>query len=291
MIDMHLPTKEGPSASATAWICATCGTQYSPSTEPPASCLICNDERQYVAWSGQKWTSADILNAERVIEFVECAGVMTMVSRPTFAIGQRAFLVPSGTGLVMWECLSHVTDAALSRLAQLGSVEAIAISHPHFYTAMVDWSDALGVPIYLHAADRQWVQRHSPAIRFWEGDSHRLSDTLELIHLPGHFDGSTGLWWKDGPRSGGSLFSGDAIQVVMDRRFATFMYSYPNLIPLGPGPLARLEAEVSRLVFDDIFGFAPGREIVGDAKARVDASFSRYRAAMSVGAQPTISSE
>lgn len=188
----------------------------------------------------------------------------------------------------MWECLSHVTDAALSRLAELGGVEAIAISHPHFYTAVVDWSDALGgVPIYLHAADRQWVQRPSQVIRYWEGDSLRLSDTLELIHLPGHFDGSAGLWWKNGPRSGGSLFAGDAIQVVMDRRFATFMYSYPNLIPLGPGPLAMLEARVARLHFDDVFGYAPGREIVGDAKVRINESFSRYRAALSVGAQPT----
>jgi len=265
----------------TAWICSTCGVQFAPQAQTPDGCPICLDARQYVGWQGQTWTSTGTLNARHHVHFEDCAGVTTLVSRPSFAIGQRAFLVPSGRSLVMWECLSHVTDEALSRLAALGGVQAMAVSHPHFYAAMVDWSDALGgIPIYLHAADRRWVQRRSPAIRFWDGDRHVLSDSLELVHLPGHFEGSTGLWWKDGPRAGGSLFPGDALQVATDRRFATFMYSYPNHIPLGPTALRRLEAAVARLDFDDLYGFAPGRQIVGDARARVALSFDRYRAAI-----------
>jgi len=269
------------SAFSTAPICMTCGTQYSPLVQAPSECPICLDERQYVGWSGQHWTSSAELAATREIRFEDCAGVMTMYLEPSFAIGQRAFLIPHDGGLVMWECLSTVTEAALARIAATGGVKAIAISHPHFYSAMNEWSAALGgVPVYLHEADRQWVQAQTPAIRFWSGERLALSNTLELVHLPGHFAGSAGLWWHDGPRPGGSLFPGDALQVAMDRRFTTFMYSYPNAIPLGPAALARLEACTRDLAFEDVYGFSRGRQIIGNARARVDASFARYRTAL-----------
>ncbi len=266
---------------AVGWICAACGTQFAATIAPPHSCPICLDERQYVGWGGQQWLSPDELAAKHPIQFAEEDGITTMVLAPDFAIGQRAFLIPHGGGLVMWECLSLVTDEAVARLKAKGGVTAIAISHPHFYGAMASWSEALGgVPVYLHAADQEWVQHCPGNVRFWEGERLTLADNLELVRLPGHFDGSAGLWWKDGPRPGGSLLPGDAIHVVMDRRFATFMYSYPNAIPLGPTALAGLEARVADLAFDDVFGFAPGRKMIGAAKARVAASFDRYRTAL-----------
>jgi hypothetical protein len=265
----------------TGWTCATCGTQFAPEAKPPGSCPVCLDDRQYVGWAGQHWRSPGELAASHTIRFAEEAGVTTMVMTPDFAIGQRAFLVPHDGGLVMWECLSLVTDAAVDRLKAMGGVTAIAISHPHFYAAMASWSEALGgIPVYLHAADRAWVQDRPRKVHFWEGERLVLADNLELVRLPGHFDGSAGLWWKDGPRPGGSLLPGDAIQVVMDRRFATFMYSYPNAIPLGPTALAGLETRVAKLAFDDMFGFSPGRQMIGGAKAHVAASFDRYRAAL-----------
>jgi hypothetical protein len=266
---------------SSAPICTTCGTQYPPRSPAASECPICLDERQYVGWAGQRWTTSAELLATREIQFEDSAGVMTMFVEPSFAIGQRAFLIPHEDGVVMWECLSMVTEAALARLAEMGGVRAIAISHPHFYAAMNEWSAALGgVPIYLHAADREWVRFRTSSIRFWSGDRLALSDELELVHLPGHFAGSAGLWWKRGPRAGGSLFPGDALQVAMDRRFTTFMYSYPNAIPLGPAALARLEACTSELTFHDVYGFSRGRQIIGDGKARVAASFARYRSAI-----------
>jgi hypothetical protein len=273
----------GPSHDkfGTGWICATCGTQFASAITPPDTCLICLDERQYVGWSGQQWLSPGELAAAHAIQFAEEDGVTTMVMTPSFAIGQRAFLIPHARGLVMWECLSVVTDEAVSRIKAMGDVTAIAISHPHFYAAMSSWSEALsGVPVYLHGADRAWVQDCPRNVRFWEGERVTLADNLQLVRLPGHFDGSAGLWWKDGPRPGGSLLPGDAIQVVMDRRFATSMYSYPNAIPLGPTALAELEARVADLTFDDVFGFSPGRQMISGAKAHVAASFERYRAAL-----------
>ena len=38
----------------------------------------------------------------------------------------------------------------------MGGLKGIAISHPHYYTTMVDWSRAFGdIPVHLHEADKQ----------------------------------------------------------------------------------------------------------------------------------------
>jgi hypothetical protein len=264
-----------------AWICQTCGVQVAPAKVPPAHCAICQDARQYVGWAGQHWLDPRSLAATHHIAFREEHGVTTLHQVPGVAINQRAFLIPTGQGNVMWECLSVCTDAAIATLRVHGGVAAIAISHPHFYSAMVDWSDALGgVPIYVHAEDAAWIARPSKHIERWRGARLDLAADVALVHLGGHFAGSAGLWWRTGPRAGGSLFPGDALQVTMDRRSTTFMYSYPNAIPLGPSAVGLLRARVAPLAFEDVFGYNAGREIIGDAKRRVEASFDRYLAAI-----------
>lgn len=268
------------SSFSSAPVCVTCGTQY-PEAERMTDCPVCGDERQFVGWQGQCWTTTTEIAANHQIRFEDAAGVTSLSLAPTFAIGQRAFLIPQEGGLVMWECLPTVTEAALARIAGMGRVQAIAISHPHFHSAMHEWSAALGgVPLYLHEADEDWVSFDSPFLRFWGGDRFALTGAVDLVHLPGHFAGSTGLLWKNGPRPGGSLFPGDALQVAMDRRFVSFMRSYPNMIPLGRKALGRLEKHVEPLAFADLYGSFEGREIIGDAKERVAASFARYRAAL-----------
>lgn len=264
-----------------AWICETCGTQFEPTTIAPDRCPICDDERQYVGWAGQRWTTMETLAGSHAVQIEDEEGVTTLSMRPGFAIDQRAFLIPHGRQNLMWECLSLVTPEAVAQINARGGVSAIAISHPHFYSSMTEWSEALGgVPIYLHEADRDWVQRRSPYFRFWRGERLALSDDHVLIHLPGHFPGSSGLWWKTGPRSVGCLFPGDALQVVMDRRHVTFMYSYPNAIPLGPSAVRGLQRAVAPLQFQDVYGFTHGRQIIGHGKSAVDESFKRYLGAI-----------
>ena len=124
---------------------------------------------------------------------------------PSFAIGQRALLIEEPDGCILWDCTSLVTPEIVAAIGSRGGLKAIAISHPHFYSAMVEWSEAFGgVPIYLHADDREWVMRQSPSIVFWDGDTHRLSDAATLIRCGGHFDGSSMLHWAGWRR--GALF-------------------------------------------------------------------------------------
>ena len=78
----------------TAWICARCGMQYPDTASPPASCPICEDERECVAAGGQRWTSADELARDHAVEIrEEEPGLVGLGVTPSFAIGQRALLV------------------------------------------------------------------------------------------------------------------------------------------------------------------------------------------------------
>jgi glyoxylase-like metal-dependent hydrolase (beta-lactamase superfamily II) len=266
-----------------AYICVTCGTQYPESASPPQDCPICNDERQYVGWKGQTWTTSDELRAgyrNRITP--EGAGLTGIGTEPKFAIGQRALhLNARGTG-VLWDCISLVDDASIGAVRSLGGAAAIAISHPHYYSSMVEWSRALGdVPIYLHAADSQWVVRHDRAIVFWDGETREIAPGVTLIRCGGHFPGATVLHWSDGADGQGALLSGDVIMVGQDRRTAGFMYSYPNYIPLAAQSVRGIGAAVEPFEFEQIFGAWFGQNILEGGKQAVRYSVRRYVLAIS----------
>jgi glyoxylase-like metal-dependent hydrolase (beta-lactamase superfamily II) len=262
-------------------ICETCGTQFAAHAAVPAHCPICEDERQYVGWRGQAWTSHEALSQAHRLRLEDDAGVLGIGLAPAFAIDQRMLYLQTDAGNILWECLALVTDEAVAELRARGGVDLIAISHPHFYASMVEWSEALGgVPILLHEADREWVQRPSERIRYWRGDEYPLSEGVTLIRCGGHFPGSTALHWKHGPRAGGALFPGDALQVVFDRRHVTFMYSYPNYIPMKPSDVRAMRERLAGYAFEDVYGYTWGRNIVGGGREAVEASFDRYFAAV-----------
>jgi glyoxylase-like metal-dependent hydrolase (beta-lactamase superfamily II) len=97
----------------------------------------------------------------------------------------------------------------------LGGLSAIAISHPHYYGTMVEWGRAFGgVPVHLHAADRQWIMRPDPVITLWEGDTLPLASGVTLVRCGGHFAGGTVLHWAAGGEGRGALLSGDVVQVI-----------------------------------------------------------------------------
>ncbi len=180
------------------WICKTCGTQFAPGENPPEACPICQDERQYVGYAGQQWTTLAQMQKDGFRnEFREHEPHLVGVgTTPTFAIGERALLLQTERENVLWDCMSLLDDETVAEIEKLGGLTAIAISHPHYYSTMVEWADRFQVPIYLHAADRQWVMRPSERIRFWSGDTYELSDDITLIRLGGHFLGGTVLHWK-----------------------------------------------------------------------------------------------
>ena len=152
---------------------------------------------------------------------------------------------------MLWDMIPLVDDAAVEAVEARGEVRAIAISHPHYYSGMVEWSEALGgVPILLHEADREWIMRPDPKIELWSGDVKELDGGLTLLRLGGHYPGGTVL--HDANRS--TLLSGDIVMVIPDRRFVSFMWSYPNLIPLPAAEVERIAAALEGWEFDRILG-------------------------------------
>jgi hypothetical protein len=258
------------------YICVTCGTQYPESETAPVACRICEDDRQYLPPSGQQWTTLGELRGHHYNSFAELApGITTIATGPKVGIGQRAYLVQTPEGAVLWDCVAYLNDGTVAEIRRRGGVRAIAISHPHFFTTMLEWSEALGdAPIYLHADHRPWVMRSGPAIRYWDGDRYDLGSGLALLRCGGHFPGSTVLYRAGADGQPGALFTGDTIKVAADRRFVTFMYSYPNEIPLDEQTVRRIVASVEPLAFDRLYdGWA---EVAGDAKASVKRSAERY---------------
>lgn len=262
-------------------ICVTCGTQYPVALVPPSACPICADPRQYVNPLGQTWITPDRLaathaNAFRLLE----VGLFSIHVEPHFGIGQRAFLIRSAEGNVLWDCLSLLDPATGELIQSLGGLAAIAISHPHYYTAMVDWAARFACPIHLHAADRQWVMRPDPAIRFWDGERLQICSGITLIRGGGHFAGGTMLHWADGAAGNGALMSGDIVQVLPDRRHVSFMRSYPNFWPLSQPAVRRIVAALDPFPFAAIYGAFAGREIREAGKQALAESAGRYLAAL-----------
>lgn len=261
----------------TRYICQTCGTQYAESTAPPAECPVCLDDRQYVGWAGQRWTTHDEIARKHQARIEMDGDLLGIGITPNFAIPQRALFLPTDAGNILWECTSLVDPQAIAALQARGGVARIVISHPHFYSSMAEWSDALGgVPILLHEADKAWVQRSSAHITFWQSDELKLSPTVSLYRCPGHFPGSTVLHWTAGPHGKRILLSGDALHVVQDRRHVTFMYSVANYIPSHPDNVLEIQRRLRGLEFDDVYGYTWGLNIVGGGRQAVDESMERY---------------
>lgn len=265
------------------FICKTCGTQFPATAVPPEHCPICEDERQYIGWGGQQWTTLAELQQDHHNKIEDEEPNLTGIgTTPGFAIGQRALLVQTPQGNLLWDCITLLDEQTKEAVAQLGGIDAIAISHPHYYSSMVEWAQAFDAPIYLHAADQEWVMRPDPLIHFWEGETKSLWDDLALIRGGGHFAGGTMLHWPAGADGAGVLLTGDIIQVVSDRRWVSFMYSYPNLIPLPAKKVEEIVTAVSPYNFDRIYGAWWGRVVKHDAKTAVSRSADRYIAALSV---------
>jgi glyoxylase-like metal-dependent hydrolase (beta-lactamase superfamily II) len=262
------------------FICATCGTQYPDSAAPPPSCPICEDPRQWVPEDGQRWTTMEKLAAEHRNE-VRAEGELTGIgTEPAFAIGQRALLVPYDGRALMWDCITLLDDVAGAAVSERGGLAAIAISHPHYYSAMVEWAHRFECTVLLHADDEPWIVRPDPAVELWRGETLDLGEGLTLVRCGGHFPGGTVLHWAGGADGAGALLSGDIVQVIPDRRHVGFMYSYPNLIPLPAAEVLRIADALAPYAFERIYGAWWDRVVTRDGKGAVARSAERYARAL-----------
>ena len=271
----RLPT--GARAIVATFICTACGTAFPEAAAPPAACPICDDERQFVPAGGQSWTTQEAMGHRHVNAWRRHEpGLLSVRTVPHFAIGQRAFLVRTPAGNVLWDCIAHLDDATEEIIHGLGGIAAIAISHPHYYTRMQDWARAFDAPVHLHADDRDWVMRPDPAIRFFEGDVLELAPGATVLRLGGHFPGGTVLHWADGSGGRGTLLSADIVQVAADTRQVSFLWSYPNMMPLPASKVRDIAARLEPWGFEGLWGAFDGKDIPNGAKGVIARSAQRY---------------
>jgi glyoxylase-like metal-dependent hydrolase (beta-lactamase superfamily II) len=251
-------------------ICVTCGVQFG--RDDPDRCPVCEDSRQYVPQSGQEWTTLAELRREHRNVIRDDAGFTGIGTEPGFAIGQRGLLVPWRGSNLLWDCITLLDDESASEVERGGGLAGIAISHPHYYSAMVEWADRFGCPILLHEDDAEWVMRPSTRIEHWRGETKDLGEGLTLVRCGGHFAGGQVLHVE--PRR--VLLSGDIVQVIPDRAWVSFMYSYPNLIPLPAGVVRRIAQALEPFAFDTIHGAWWDRLVPADGAGVVQRSAERY---------------
>lgn len=255
-------------------LCATCGVEAG---EPlPEVCPICADERQWVPESGQRWSSLEQQQRDgiRVDLREEEPGLWAITSEPTVGIGQRALLVQTPGGNLLWDPIGTITAASVERVRALGGIAVVASSHPHMFGVQCAWADALDARVLVSARDAAWIQRPHPRIELWDGELALLPG-VRLLRFGGHFPGSAVVLWEQGSDGDGSLLAGDTIQPKPDRASVAFMRSYPNNIPLSAGVVQRLAAKAATLRFRRVHGNFAGQRIE-DGPAAIRRSAQRH---------------
>jgi glyoxylase-like metal-dependent hydrolase (beta-lactamase superfamily II) len=259
------------------WLCTACAVEYPAGEHPPASCPICEDERQYVPPEGQRWTSLQRLqrDGERVVVTELEPDLYGLRSEPKLGIGQQAMLLRTPEGNLLWDPTGYVDEAAATAVQDLGGVAVIATSHPHMFGAQTSWSRMLGdPPVLVNAADRAWVQREEPCLRSWEGEVEVLPG-VTLRTIGGHFPGSAVVHWDRGVVHGAVVLSGDTVFPGPSQRWVTFQRSFPNDIPLSAAVVRRIADRVCDRPFDRMYGNL-GNVIPVDAREAVLRSADRY---------------
>jgi hypothetical protein len=119
-----------------------------------------------------------------------------------------------------------------------------------------------------------------PHVRGASVPLHVLLPDVTLIRCGGHFPGGTVLHWAKGAGGRGVLCSSDIATVTTDRKFLSFMRSYPNLIPLSAKQVIGIADALEPFQFDTVYGHYFDRVIPTGGKQILEISVKRYVAAI-----------
>lgn len=256
-------------------ICATCGTQYPPSNSRE-ECPICNDDRQYIPEGGQSWTTHEKLlstSSVRIVKLID--NVYELEIKPTFAIGQRAFFIVSKQGNILWDCIPLLNEPTIEFIKSHGGLNAIAFSHPHYYSNMNYWAEIFDCPIYIHKKDEQFIMNRGSRVALWEGNEKAMWDGIRLINIGGHFPGSSILHVPFLSKDG-SVFCGDTLAISPSKKHFAVMYSYPNRIPLPKNEIERIKKRLEEIPFDALYGFWSGQNVSQNVREILKRSMEVY---------------
>lgn len=258
-------------------ICKTCGTRYNKQTFDKTTCRICSDERQYVKKYGQQWLSYNDLSREHTLQIKQwSSNLFQFQVLPKLAIAQRAFLIKIPGGNILWDCLPFLDQSTVAFIQKNGGIDAIAISHPHYYSLMNEWAKTFDCPIYIHKNDKEWAMDDKQQIVFWEGDKKELNQDVTIFHIGGHFPGSAVLQCKL-PKYKETLFVGDTLYLSPDKKHLSAMFSYPNIIPLTQHGTLNVFNRASKISFNTLFGAFANQNLEKNAKEVFENAYKTYK--------------
>jgi hypothetical protein len=185
------------------------------------------DPRQYVPESGQSWSCLDFARSlqKNIIETDEqdprihyiytkplppseqrsSSGLEesladSMLTHKQLGIGQRAILLETDGGNVLWDLVALLDDDTIDFIRSKGGLKAIVISHPHYYTTHIDWAEEFKCPVYVSKEDEEWLCREDKeGVRKWVksvDEIEEVNGAVTAVQCGGHFDGSLVLMWE-----------------------------------------------------------------------------------------------
>ncbi|KAL9111968.1 MAG: hypothetical protein Q9227_003588 [Pyrenula ochraceoflavens] len=252
------------------------------------------DPRQFVPPSGQAFTTLAEMRRDGYKnkwkqDDVE-KDVWSVWTEPKFAIGQRAVLLTTPHGNVLWDCITFLDQETVDKILTHGPLTAIIISHPHYYTTHADWSTTFShCPIYTSSLDSSWLSRPAPAPAsshtFLTSPLTPILPSITALIVGGHFAGSLCLHYEDklfvadtlvtvpsahNPSSPGEVArraevtgrkEGGSRNEQIGHTSYAFMYSIPNMIPLSPREMVRMWGVLGRVEWRTTFGAFVGSEV------------------------------
>ncbi|GAA1127420.1 hydrolase [Citricoccus alkalitolerans] len=268
-------------------LCATCGVEQAGAIDEalPSVCAICTDDRQWVPADGQRWTTVGELRTSGAsTEVAELEpNLWTVRVSGGVGIGQHAKIVITEVGNLMVDVPAYIDRVAVDTVKGLGGLAGIIASHPHMYGAQSAWAEACGgasgpAPVYISEPDAGWLARRPANTIVWSGSLTPLPG-LSGSHVTasqpgGHFPGSVVVHFT-GQDGAGVLLAGDTVGVARDRKWATFMRSFPNYLPLSGAVAQRIAGHLDRYDYERLYDNFSG-VISSDASAVVHRSAGRH---------------
>jgi glyoxylase-like metal-dependent hydrolase (beta-lactamase superfamily II) len=195
--------------------------------------------------------------------------------QPGIGVGQRALLVRTRAGNLLWDPPAFIDEAAIDAVRAVGGLAAVSSSHPHMYGAIVEWSHAFDAEIVVPEADAGWLMRPDPAVRTWSGAVEVLPG-VTLVQCGGHFPGSAVAHWAAGAGGTGALFVGDTLFVTAGGDRVSFIWSAPNRLPLPEREVRGITDALAPYRYGGIYGGWWDPVIDHDAEGVVERSAARY---------------
>ena len=191
------------------WTCEQCGAQFPESAAPPPACPVCEDDRQYVTWTGQTWPSIEQMAKRQNLVWREDFGILGIAPSP---IRHRAAGAAGARGRWRPDVGLHLALVTRPPSASPGLAGG---GDRRLASALLQLGGRLergvrrraGLPARRRPACVTRPDRLEP----WTGDNHRFPGDLLLFRTGGHFAGGTIMHWRRGSGRAGC---------AVDRRLA-----------------------------------------------------------------------